>query len=187
MALAACFGGPMVNILLGVGTAAVSAMSHRGSNGDAVEIQISSKSIMVSTACLLFNTLVYVVIVPRQQYRMTRAVGLAAMAVYFVGMTGSPMAGPQGSPMAGPQATGAGPEAAAMHGAAGPSGTRGKGMWAYPYYGGMYGGYGGLYGGYGGLYVDTATVLRRLRWLWRLRLPVLWRLLRPALCARLFS
>ncbi|KAJ1950220.1 hypothetical protein EC988_004469 [Linderina pennispora] len=87
MALAACFGGPMVNILLGVGMAAVSAMSHRGSNGDAVEIRISSKSIMVSTACLLFNTLVYVVIVPRQQYRMTRAVGLAAMAVYFVGMT----------------------------------------------------------------------------------------------------
>ncbi|ORX66282.1 hypothetical protein DL89DRAFT_270215, partial [Linderina pennispora] len=90
---------------------------------------------------------------------------------------GSPMAGPQGSPMAGPQATGAGPEAAGMHGAAGPSGTRGKGMWAYPYYGGMYGGYGGLYGGYGGYPYYGGYGLRRLWRLWRLRLPVLWRLL----------
>ncbi|KAJ2028845.1 hypothetical protein IWW57_001975 [Coemansia sp. S610] len=87
MALSACFGGPMLCLLIGVGVAAYGIMTGSGpDNDDTYRMPITSPTVLVSTACLLLNSLIFLVAIPRQGYRMTRAVGLAVLAVYFTGM-----------------------------------------------------------------------------------------------------
>ncbi|KAJ2737419.1 hypothetical protein IW152_000143 [Coemansia sp. BCRC 34962] len=87
MALSACFGGPMLCLLIGVGVAAYGIMAGSGpDNDDAYHMPITSPTVLVSTACLLLNSLIFLVAIPRQGYHMTRAVGLAVLAVYFTGM-----------------------------------------------------------------------------------------------------
>ncbi|KAJ1957213.1 hypothetical protein GGI12_005088 [Dipsacomyces acuminosporus] len=86
MAISACFGGPMLNLLLGIGAAACSMLANTRHSKDAYKIQITSPTVLVSIACLLLNSLLLLVAIPRQHYHMTRAVGLAAIAIYLVGM-----------------------------------------------------------------------------------------------------
>ncbi|KAJ2305360.1 hypothetical protein IWW55_001968 [Coemansia sp. RSA 2706] len=86
MALSACFGGPMLCLLLGVGVAACGNMTKAGLNGGSFEIPFTSSTVIVSTACLLFNSLLFLVSIPRHGYHMTRAAGLAALTVYLAGM-----------------------------------------------------------------------------------------------------
>ncbi|KAJ2818415.1 hypothetical protein GGI24_005101 [Coemansia furcata] len=87
MAISACFGGPMLCLLIGVGVAAYGIMAGSGpDNDDAYRMPITSPTVLVSTACLLLNSLIFLIAIPRQGYHMTRAVGLAALAVYFTGM-----------------------------------------------------------------------------------------------------
>ncbi|KAJ2428896.1 hypothetical protein IWW43_006557 [Coemansia sp. RSA 1935] len=85
MALSACFGGPMLCLLLGVGVAACGYMTRAGLNGS-FEIPFTSPTILVSTACLLFNSVLFLISIPRYGYHMTRAIGLVALSVYLVGM-----------------------------------------------------------------------------------------------------
>ncbi|KAJ2287920.1 hypothetical protein IW141_004629 [Coemansia sp. RSA 355] len=85
MALSACFGGPMLCLLLGVGIAACGYMTRAGLNGS-FEIPFTSPTILVSTACLLFNSVLFLISIPRYGYHMTRAIGLVALSVYLVGM-----------------------------------------------------------------------------------------------------
>ncbi|KAJ2747270.1 hypothetical protein GGI20_000695 [Coemansia sp. BCRC 34301] len=87
MALSACFGGPMLCLLIGVGVAAYGIMAGSGPDDDGMyHMPITSPTVLVSTACLLLNSLIYLVAIPRLNYHMTRAVGLAVLAVYFTGM-----------------------------------------------------------------------------------------------------
>ncbi|KAJ2753102.1 hypothetical protein GGI19_003368 [Coemansia pectinata] len=87
MAISACFGGPMLCLLIGVGVAAYGIMAGSGpDNDDAYRMPITSPTVLVSTACLLLNSLLFLIAIPRQGYHMTRAVGLAALTVYFTGM-----------------------------------------------------------------------------------------------------
>ncbi|KAJ1936319.1 hypothetical protein GGF37_005657 [Kickxella alabastrina] len=86
MAISACFGGPMLCILLGVGMAACGTISMGEGGGSAYWIPLTSPTVLVSAACLLFNSVLFLVVVPRQKYHMTRSVGLVALAVYFVSM-----------------------------------------------------------------------------------------------------
>ncbi|KAJ1896282.1 hypothetical protein LPJ66_004083 [Kickxella alabastrina] len=86
MAISACFGGPMLCILLGVGMAACGTISMGEAGGSAYWIPLTSPTVLVSAACLLFNSVLFLVVVPRQKYHMTRSVGLVALAVYFVSM-----------------------------------------------------------------------------------------------------
>ncbi|KAJ2498344.1 hypothetical protein GGH96_004385 [Coemansia sp. RSA 1972] len=85
MALSACFGGPMLCLLLGVGVAACGYMTRAGLNGS-FEIPFTSPTILVSTVCLLFNSVLFLISIPRYGYHMTRAIGLVALSVYLVGM-----------------------------------------------------------------------------------------------------
>ncbi|KAJ2809034.1 hypothetical protein H4R20_000457 [Coemansia guatemalensis] len=86
MALSACFGGPMLCLLLGIGIAACGNIARTGSKGGSFEIPMTSPTVIVSTACLLLNSLIFLVFIPRQNYHMTRAVGFAALTVYCIGM-----------------------------------------------------------------------------------------------------
>ncbi|KAJ2639052.1 hypothetical protein GGF40_001158 [Coemansia sp. RSA 1286] len=86
MAISACFGGPMLCLLLGVGVAAFASLASGEISSGAYRIPLTSPTVLVSTACLLFNSALFLLVVPRQKYYMTRAVGLMAMVVYLVGM-----------------------------------------------------------------------------------------------------
>ncbi|KAJ1876793.1 hypothetical protein LPJ57_004295, partial [Coemansia sp. RSA 486] len=86
MAISACFGGPMLCLLLGVGVAAFTSLASGEISSGAYRIPLTSPTVLVSTACLLFNSALFLLVVPRQKYYMTRAVGLMAMVVYLVGM-----------------------------------------------------------------------------------------------------
>ncbi|KAJ2616469.1 hypothetical protein H4S08_000777 [Coemansia sp. RSA 1365] len=86
MALSACFGGPMLCLLLGVGVAACGNITRSGPKGGSFEIPMTSPTVLVSTVCLLLNSLLFLVFIPRQNYHMTRAVGFAALSVYCIGM-----------------------------------------------------------------------------------------------------
>ncbi|KAJ2160358.1 hypothetical protein GGF46_002306 [Coemansia sp. RSA 552] len=87
MALSACFGGPMLCLLLGVGVAACANMARAGPGGGSFEIPMTSPTVLVSAACLLINSLMFLVLIPCQGYYMTRGAGIAALLVYLVGMT----------------------------------------------------------------------------------------------------
>ncbi|KAI9482278.1 Sodium/calcium exchanger protein-domain-containing protein [Coemansia mojavensis] len=86
MALSACFGGPMLCLLLGIGVAACGSMTRDGISDGSFDIPFTSPTILVSTACLLFNSLMFLLSIPRVQYRMTRGIGLCALFVYLFGM-----------------------------------------------------------------------------------------------------
>ncbi|KAJ2083226.1 hypothetical protein H4R24_000963 [Coemansia sp. RSA 988] len=86
MALSACFGGPMLCLLLGIGVAACGNIARTGSKGGSFEIPMSSPTILISTVCLLLNSLLFLIFIPRQNYHMTRAVGFTALSVYCIGM-----------------------------------------------------------------------------------------------------
>ncbi|KAJ1644216.1 hypothetical protein LPJ64_004086 [Coemansia asiatica] len=86
MAISACFGGPMLCLLLGVGVAAFASLASGEISSGAYRIPLTSPTVLVSTACLLFNSALFLFVVPRQRYYMTRTVGSMAMIVYLVGM-----------------------------------------------------------------------------------------------------
>ncbi|KAJ2382954.1 hypothetical protein GGI23_007254 [Coemansia sp. RSA 2559] len=86
MAVSACFGGPMLYILLGVGVAACGIMTGSGPIGNTYWIPITSPAVLVSTACLVIDSMVFLVAVPLQGFRITRAVGIVALSVYMMGM-----------------------------------------------------------------------------------------------------
>ncbi|KAJ1995058.1 hypothetical protein GGI25_001287 [Coemansia spiralis] len=87
MAVSACFGGPMLYILLGIGIAACGVMTRPGHVGDTYWIPITSPTVLVSTACLLANSILYLVAVPLQGFQMTRMVGLISLCIYVMGMS----------------------------------------------------------------------------------------------------
>ncbi|KAJ2849641.1 hypothetical protein IWW36_002478 [Coemansia brasiliensis] len=74
MALSACFGGPMLCLLLGIGVAACGNMTKDGLKNGSFDIPFTSPTILVSTACLLFNSLMFLFYIPRSQYHMTRTI-----------------------------------------------------------------------------------------------------------------
>ncbi|KAJ1728923.1 hypothetical protein LPJ61_003781 [Coemansia biformis] len=86
MALSACFSGPMLSLLLGVGVAVCASIARAGPRSNPLDIPITSPAVFVSAACLAINTLLFLVAIPRQNYHMTRATGLSAFLVYSVGM-----------------------------------------------------------------------------------------------------
>ncbi|KAJ2758253.1 hypothetical protein IWQ56_004296 [Coemansia nantahalensis] len=86
MALCACFSGPMLSLLLGVGIAVCASIGRAVPHSVPLEIPITSPTVAVCAACLAINTLLFLVAIPRQNYHMTRATGVSAFLVYLVGM-----------------------------------------------------------------------------------------------------
>ncbi|RIB01173.1 Sodium/calcium exchanger protein, partial [Gigaspora rosea] len=82
MAMSACFGGPMLNILLGIG---LSGTYITAKTGIPYKIQIEPTLIVSSISLLitLFSALIYL---PLNEYRMSRAWGYYLISVYLIGM-----------------------------------------------------------------------------------------------------
>ena len=81
MALSACFGGPMLNILLGVG---VSGLYMTISRGDPVyRIEVSS-TLVISAATLLVTLVVLLVWVPLNGWWMSRRIGWTLIGIWVL-------------------------------------------------------------------------------------------------------
>ncbi|KAI1858345.1 uncharacterized protein JN550_012710 [Neoarthrinium moseri] len=95
MALAACFGGPMLNILLGVGLGGAyqiiqSSNKHHLKHPDkpfkykSYHIQVGG-TLMVSAVVLLVTLLVLLIVVPANRWVMTRKIGWGLIALWAIG------------------------------------------------------------------------------------------------------
>ena len=92
MALSACFGGPMLNILLGVGVSGMyltiqGAHSHKHRHANApikykpYQIEVS-KTLMISGATLLVTLLGLAIAVPLNQWKMDRKIGWGLISLW---------------------------------------------------------------------------------------------------------
>ncbi|KAL0257875.1 hypothetical protein SLS55_007042 [Diplodia seriata] len=99
MALSACFGGPMLNILLGIGLGGCyMTIQHAETKHDKhpdrpihfkpYHLDISS-SLIVSGATLLVTLLGLLVMVPLRKWRMDRVVGCSLVTVWVVSTIGN--------------------------------------------------------------------------------------------------
>ncbi|CAO3634324.1 unnamed protein product [Cunninghamella blakesleeana] len=82
MAMSACFGGPMLNIMLGIGIAATYVTIQRQ---EPYKIDVSS-TIIVSSISLLIVLISSLVIIPLNGYRMSRVLGYLWISIYIVTM-----------------------------------------------------------------------------------------------------
>ncbi|GAA5817259.1 hypothetical protein MFLAVUS_010802 [Mucor flavus] len=80
MAMSACFGGPMLNIMLGVGISATYVTSQRN-EPYAIDV---SKTIVVSAIGLLVVLISSLILVPLNGYRMSRGFGYSWIAIYLI-------------------------------------------------------------------------------------------------------
>ncbi|KAK4105496.1 hypothetical protein N658DRAFT_121752 [Parathielavia hyrcaniae] len=97
MALAACFGGPMLNILLGVGMGgAWMGIRHAAGKGhhhhhgkkrvgyEPYHIQVGG-TLMISAVTVLLTLVVLLIVVPRNGWVMSRKIGWGLIAIWTVG------------------------------------------------------------------------------------------------------
>lgn len=78
MGFSACFGGPMLNILLGVGVSGSYVISQ---TAEPYEINVSN-TLYVSSFGLLFLLAATLVFVPLNDYYLTRRWGILLIATY---------------------------------------------------------------------------------------------------------
>ena len=81
MALSACFGGPMLNILLGIGGSGLYMTTREKRNGKPYHIEISS-TLVISAGTLLLTLLVLAVWVPLNRWRMSRRIGWTLVGIW---------------------------------------------------------------------------------------------------------
>ncbi|PYH43439.1 sodium/calcium exchanger protein [Aspergillus saccharolyticus JOP 1030-1] len=96
MALSACFGGPMLNILLGIGLGGlymtVNARPEAiAAHGGSYEIEVS-KVLIISGATLLITLLGLLVVVPLNGWRMDRKIGWGLVILWFISTLGNVIA-----------------------------------------------------------------------------------------------
>jgi sodium/potassium/calcium exchanger 6 len=99
MALSACFGGPMLNILLGIGLSGM-YMTIRGAHerhqrhpGKKMEFKPFhidvDRTLMVSGAALLVTLVGLLIVVPLRSWRMDRAIGWGLVILWSVSTVGN--------------------------------------------------------------------------------------------------
>lgn len=99
MALSACFGGPMLNILLGIGIGGMYMTIHKASDKHAkhphrpikykpYQIEVST-TLMISGITLLVTLLGLLVVVPMNGWRMDRKIGLGLIALWTLSTIGN--------------------------------------------------------------------------------------------------
>ena len=103
MALSACFGGPMLNILLGIGLGGL-YMTINGGNKrhnealqDIAPVQVPyeiaiSKVLVISGATLLIILVGLLIVVPMNNWRMDRRIGWGLIIVWCVSTLGNVIA-----------------------------------------------------------------------------------------------
>ncbi|KAL2154817.1 hypothetical protein VTH82DRAFT_3493 [Thermothelomyces myriococcoides] len=95
MALAACFGGPMLNILLGVGIGGawmgITKAKHRQHKHPGTELRYKpyrieiGGNLMISAVTLLLTLVVLLIAVPANQWIMSRRIGWGLIGIWTVG------------------------------------------------------------------------------------------------------
>lgn len=83
MALSACFGGPMLNILLGVGLSGLYMTLANGAKGEPYKIEVSS-TLVISAATLLLTLCVLLIWVPFNKWMMSRRIGWTIVAMWAI-------------------------------------------------------------------------------------------------------
>lgn len=83
MAVAACFGGPMLNILLGVGLSGTYLILLGPARGQSIHVAMG-RTLCVSGVGLLAILLATLIVVPLNGYRMSKRVGASLIAAYIV-------------------------------------------------------------------------------------------------------
>ncbi|KAK9487002.1 Sodium/calcium exchanger protein-domain-containing protein [Lipomyces starkeyi] len=86
MAISACFGSPMLNILIGIGVSGIIILPNSSdyTDDDAYNIEIAP-SLIISAATLFLNLLLFLTCVPLSKWRMTRTIGIASVSLWVVG------------------------------------------------------------------------------------------------------
>lgn len=84
MAIAACFGGPMLNILLGVGLSGSYIIFTGG--GEPLHVEMG-RTLLVSGAGLLTVLVATLVAVPWNGYMMSKRMGWTLIGAYVVVLT----------------------------------------------------------------------------------------------------
>ncbi|KKK12369.1 hypothetical protein P175DRAFT_0524778 [Aspergillus ochraceoroseus IBT 24754] len=96
MALSACFGGPMLNILLGIGLGGLYMTMHaksetmisRTASGTSYDIAVS-KVLIISGATLLITLVGLLIVVPLNKWRMDRKIGWGLVILWCVSTLGN--------------------------------------------------------------------------------------------------
>lgn len=83
MAVAACFGGPMLNILLGVGLSGTYLILLVPARGQPIHVAMG-RTLSVSGFGLLAILLATLIFVPLNGYRMSKRVGATLIVAYLV-------------------------------------------------------------------------------------------------------
>lgn len=97
MALSACFGGPMLNILLGIGLGGMYMTIHNATHRHAkhphkpihykpYELEVST-TLMISGITLMATLIGLLIVVPLNGWRMDRKIGLGLIAVWAISTT----------------------------------------------------------------------------------------------------
>ncbi|RVX73916.1 hypothetical protein B0A52_02806 [Exophiala mesophila] len=97
MALSACFGGPMLNILLGIGLGGMYMTIHNASHKHAkhphkpihykpYELEVNT-TLMISGITLLATLIGLLIVVPLNGWRMDRKIGLGLITVWVITTT----------------------------------------------------------------------------------------------------
>ena len=81
MALSACFGGPMMNILLGVGISGIYLAMMR--DGKIYRVQVSS-TLVISAVTLLVTLVFLLVAVPLNRWRMSKRIGWTMVTLWCI-------------------------------------------------------------------------------------------------------
>lgn len=102
MALSACFGGPMLNILIGIGVGGLYMTLHPAQSDSTASLGLNSlvgrtvsaaqkpyeiavsKSLLISGATLLTTLIGLLIVVPLNGWRMDRKIGLGLIALWSV-------------------------------------------------------------------------------------------------------
>ncbi|KAH3688968.1 hypothetical protein WICPIJ_000027 [Wickerhamomyces pijperi] len=81
MALSACFGGPLLNIMLGIGCSSVYIIPQKGWDGITIDF---SPTLIVSFVTVLINLIFLLVVVPLNGWWMNRTVGVTMISFWAI-------------------------------------------------------------------------------------------------------
>jgi sodium/potassium/calcium exchanger 6 len=87
MALSACFGGPMLNILLGIGVSGLYMTLNGSDSGEQPYVIEVSHSLIVSAVSLLITLVAFLVLVPLNNWRFDRKTGWLLVAIWVISTT----------------------------------------------------------------------------------------------------